>query len=201
MNFKTIKVIIYSLIIVFFVHYSLKVILVKEQLYKNRMRKNNRKVSFNLPLEVNESESKESNKESVTNENSVDQEEMKKELMDLLNTENLYDVEENTSDKKGEVSTVTEDSNKKNLDKYFSQTVSNDFKNPLNEENSEKVLKEADIDNQSKQSIYTSSNTADNTSYFKNDNWVYKDESIMNGGEISNGVYGWDCNDDIYAKF
>ena len=100
MNFKTIKVIIYSLIIVFFVHYSLKVILVKEQLYKNRMRKNNRKVSFNLPLEVNDSESKESNKESVTNENSVDQEEMKKELMDLLNTENLYDVEENTSDKK-----------------------------------------------------------------------------------------------------
>ena len=57
------------------------------------------------------------------------------------------------------------------------------------------------LDKVSKQTCFNDRNTHDNTEIFKPDQWVYRNETISNGGAFMNNLVGFDSLDDSFASF
>jgi hypothetical protein len=97
------------------------------------------------------------------------------------------------------------DNNVTNVSKYY-DINSEEEAPPLNEitnyeENyAKKELEKTIIDKQSKQSCFLNENNQDFAT-INPDFWKYKDESPMNGGEISNGIVGFDTLNSDFALY
>jgi hypothetical protein len=168
---------IYSVLIIYILHYSIKFILLKEKIYNYK--KNIKENFVEQQVEIN-------------NEN------MELELLNYLDSNScFYQQENNTAnnipENKTEIIKQSEEIKEISpLDTYFETKidVTKEIKNNLEEkkikEKSEKVpkimMKNKEIENE-----------------FEN-SWSYKNENIMNGGMIDEKLSPWD-NSDNYSMY
>ena len=168
---------IYSVLIIYILHYSIKFILLKEKIYNY---KKNIKEDF------------------VEEQNEINNENMELELLNYLGSNScFYDQENNTANNmpENETEIIRQSETIKEispLDTYFETKidVTKEIKNNLEKkkikEKSEKVpkimMKNKEIENE-----------------FEN-SWSYKNENIMNGGMIDEKLSPWD-NSDNYSMY
>lgn len=173
--------IIYAILIISILHYCIKFILLKEKIYRY---KKNIKENFNTQK----------------NDDNTDIKKMEDELLTYLNSEK--DFYQNAQSPQPNGSKISNNHNVKckdnieinALDKYFEKKV-----------NIEKEIKNEEINK--KEKIKNSSDTVPNIIMKENNDansfensWTYKDENIMNGGEIGKNLLAWD-NSDSYAIY
>ena len=205
MNFVTIKIIIFSLIIIFIIHFSIKHLLLREQIYKKL--KNKKITTVDLP-DIQESfveddcpcnnfviepNSNECNANEY-NENN-DENNMEQQLLNYMqNNADIYKVNADTKndinvDTKNDINlnTITKSNNEKsNLEKYYEPVVdiTKEITIPNDKKPKKKNIKEPTFSLNSKEPV----NEYKDTEVL----WEYSDENIMNGGAINNDLYGWD---------
>jgi len=207
MKNSTIKIILYSLIIIFIFHYFIKLILLREKIYKFRNKYNNNNNLFNqLPnLNIENFTNHLSDNITITNDsknikNDLNNESMKEQLLQYMN-ENQDIYNENTDIYLKEKETILPppsniykndysipnfQTNNHAIDKYFEPVVN--------------ITNEIDLPNQvlPKKKNIDPPTICIKDKIPKNNNqnstilWEYNDENIMNGAEIKHGLYGWD---------
>ena len=218
MNYNIIILIIYSVIFILIVHLLIKHILLREKIHKkiNLVKHNVSENQNNFP-ETNieekfngEISSVDTNKECGIEtiniaKNEIDNENMEKQLLDYMkDNEDIYkDKTEIYLDNKPEekikgsnqyndYSAANFNSDNANLENYYEKVVdiTKEIKVPNQILDKKKQLKDPQI------SLTTQNKENNGESEII---WEYKDENIMNGGEINNGLFGWDAT--TYSQY
>ena len=207
MNYNIFILIIYSIIFILIVHFLIKHILLREKIHKkiNMIHKKNElpKIDINENFE-NKGECL--NNEIMTVKNELNNDNMEKQLLDYMqDNEDIYkqktdiylDDNQETTHLEGpnelnDFSKANFDSNNMDLDKYYESTVDivNEIKIPSQEIDNTKQLKDPQVNLNTKEKI----NNQNPDVLFE-----YKEESIMNGGEINSGLFGWDSS--TYSQY
>jgi hypothetical protein len=194
MDFVTIKIIIFSLIIIFIIHFSIKHLLLREQIYKKI--KNKKITTLDLPdiqesfvqddCSCNNFEIEPDSNECNANENN-DENNMEQQLLNYMqNNADIYKVNVDTKNDIN-LNTITKGNNEKsNLEKYYQPVVdiTKEITIPNDKKPKKKNIKEPTFSLNSKEPV----NEYKDTEVL----WEYSDENIMNGGAINNDLYGWD---------
>ncbi len=228
MKFITFKFIIYSLIVILFLHYIINHLLKNEKKYKNNKKniveklssekENNSKLKKKINEESNikNEESNIKNEESEKN-NEMDMNNMKNDILSFL--ENNQDLYQTSKDREQNINDLALDENM-NQDLKITRNYENSYFKGINTEpldkffdtNTESIINynekkknnkviEPQIDLQTKEKIYIDNNTFDQSNCIKPDNWKYHDENIMNGGEMEGGLTAWDNLDSGLAMY
>jgi hypothetical protein len=206
MNYNILILIIYSIIFILIVHFLIKHILLREKIHKKiNMFKNNE-----LP-KIDIEENFENKGESLNNKIHVVKNEldnnMEKQLLDYMQeNEDIYKqktdiyLEDNNPEKNNldggnqlnDYSSSNFNSDNMNLDKYYEKVVdtTKEIKVPSQEIDKIKQLKDPQINFNTKEI----DNNKDSNILFE-----YKEENIMNGGEIQGGLFGWDST--TYSQY
>ena len=198
---NTLIITIYSIIFIIILHLLIKHMLLREKIYKKVNILNNvSEINNDFPkinIEENFSDTKNCNLNIVKNE--LD-DNMEKQLTDYLTqNEDIYKQKTDIysepqqkeqvqgANKYNDLSSSNFDSENLGLDKYYEKVVDihKEINIPSQSFPKEKELKDPKINLNTK--------IPDNQSQKDSDIlWEYKDENIMNGGEINGGLYGWD---------
>ena len=209
MNSNIFITITYSLILVFIIHLVIKHILLRENIHKKIKVLQERE---NEPMLKNKIENFISVKEypqekSITIvKDELDTDNMEKQLLEYMNkNEDIYKQKTDIYLEPKEKENVSPNSNLSDysssnfgnenigLDKYYEKVVdiSKEIHVPNQMFPKQKEIKDPQIN----------LNTKEPNNYQQNTeiNWEYKDENIMNGGEIIDGIYGWDSS--TYSQY
>lgn len=223
MKFITFKFIIYSLIIIVFLHYIINYLLKNEKRYKSDKKNIVEKLSSekenSLRLKKKNIEESNINNEDSEKNNEIEMDNMKNDILSFLeNNDDLYQTSKK-SEPKTNINDLAVDENmnqelkfsKSYETSYFkgidSQPLDKFFNNNhesiinYNEKKKNNTIIEPQIDMQTKEKIYIDNNTFDKSNCIKPDNWKYIDENIMNGGEMEGGLTAWDNLDSGLAMY
>ena len=212
MNYNILVLIIYSVIFILIVHLLIKHILLREKIFKKINLKNNNVsiITNELPKIDIEENFIEGNQNCIseninTVKNDLDNENMEKQLLDYMKeNEDIYKdkTEIYLENKPGEkikgsnqysdYSAANFNSENMNLDNYYEKVVdiTKEIKLPDQILDKQKELKDPQINLNTK--TKENNQNSDIT-------WEYKDENIMNGGEINGGLFGWDSS--TYSQY
>ena len=203
---NTLIIIIYSIIFILILHFLIKHMLLREKIYRKVrfVKKENSGYSQENDLpKIDTEENFISECKSTNNldfvKNEIDNN-MEKQLTDYLTyNEDIYkqktdiyldtNKEEITpgANKFNDISPADFQSQDIGLDKYYEKVVDihKEIKVPPQSFPKEKEIKEPDFNLNNENNV--PSKNSDTL-------WEYKDENIMNGGEINGGLFGWDSS-------
>ena len=218
MNYNILILIIYSIIFILIVHLLIKHILLREKIFKkvNTIKNNGSIITNELPkidIEENFIEGKnfvDENQNCINGninvvKNELDNENMEKQLLDYMKEnediykdkteiylENKHEEKIKGSNQYNDYSAANFSAENMNLDNYYEKVVdvTKEIELPNQILDKQKELKDPQINLNTKQK---------NSNQNSDINWEYKDENIMNGGEINSGLFGWDSS--TYSQY
>ena len=207
MNSNIIILIIYSLILIFIIHFIIKHLLLRENIYKKIKPLNKEYFLSEKPKEfiLNKGENQKKEILNIVN-NGLDTDNMEKQLLEYMDkNEDIYKQKTDIYLENKEKENVSPNANLSDysnsdfgnenmgLDEYYEKVVdiSKEIQVPNQIFPKQKETKDPDIKLNTKEP----NNSQQNSEI----TWEYKDENIMNGGEITNGIYGWDSS--TYSQY
>lgn len=208
MNSNIFIMVTYSLILIFIIHLIIKHILLRENIHKKIkfLQKENEPIFKNRIEDfISTQEDTQENSISIVK-NELDTDNMEKQLLEYMDkNEDIYKQKTDIYLEPKEKEIVKPDANLSDysssnfgnenmgLDKYYEKVVdiSKEIHVPNQMFPKKKEMKDPQIN----------LNTKEPNNYQQDSkiNWEYNDENIMNGGEITDGIYGWDSS--TYSQY
>ena len=202
MSYYTIQAVVISLAVIIGIHYLITKVLFNEKKYKNKMKK---KVVFKLPQEEEKPIEEHFESKEEPSDNTGDLSSMKNDIMEFMNTNEIYQNESSSSnvedsDLKKEHASSNFGNQQTNLDQFFKN-------NQLDNDSGTQLLKkeqpslEPSVDLSTKKKIELNPDHVDQGNLMKPDLWKYENESIMNGGSLGGGLSAFDGCDSSLAVY
>jgi hypothetical protein len=202
MSYYTIQAVVISLAVIIGIHYLITKVLFNEKKYKNKMKK---KVVFKLPQEQEKPIEEHFESKEEPSDNTGDLSSMKNDIMEFMNTNEIYQNESSSSkvedsDLKKENASSNFGNQQTNLDQFFKN-------NQLDNDSGPELLKkeqpslEPSVDLSTKKKIELNPDQVDQSNLMKPDLWKYENESIMNGGSLGGGLAAFDGCDSSLAVY
>ena len=202
MSYYTIQAVVISLAVIIGIHYLITKVLFNEKKYKNKMKK---KVVFKLPQEQEKPIEEHFESKEEPSDNTGDLSSMKNDIMEFMNTNEIYQNESSSSnvedsDLKKEHVSSNFGNQQTNLDQFFKN-------NQLDNDSGPELLKkeqpslEPSVDLSTKKKIEVNPDQVEQGNLMKPDLWKYENESIMNGGSLGGGLAAFDGCDSSLAVY
>lgn len=198
MTFETIKTITITIIFIGIIHLFIRYLLHNENITNtiNNHDENNETIIDENKIMIENNI--ENDNETIEHHTDFDLNKMKHDLLKYINNDKkIYQSKENELPESNsnllDNSKANFNNSNTDLENYY-KTVVNTNDITLYEEPKEKQVY---IDNTPE--IKTNTLKPNNTNFDNNITWSYKDENIMNGGEIDGGIFGYETMDSSYA--